>query len=48
MLLMRRLPDGRIGEKNLKTEVAMLAKVEHRDLTVLRGGFMKQDVRLLL
>jgi hypothetical protein len=48
VLLVRRLPDGQIGEKNLKAEAAMLAKVERRNLTVLRGGFINQDVRLLL
>ena len=48
VLLVRRLPDGQIGEKNLKAEAAMLAKVKHRNLTVLRGGFINQDVRLLL
>ncbi len=48
MLLVRRLPDGQIGGKNLKAEAAMLAKVKHRNLTVLRGSFMNQDVGLLL
>jgi hypothetical protein len=48
VLLVRRLPDGQIGEKNLKAEAAMLAKVKHRNLTVLRGSFMNQDVGLLL
>ncbi len=45
---MRRLLDGQIGEKNLKAEAAMLANVKHRNLTVLKGGFINQDVWLLL
>ncbi len=48
VLLVRRLPDGQIGEENLKVEAAMLAKVKHRNLMVLRGSFINQDVRLLL
>jgi len=48
VLLVRRLLDDQIGEKNLKAEAAMLAKVEHRNLTIRRGGFIIQDVRLLL
>ncbi|CAK9277453.1 unnamed protein product [Sphagnum jensenii] len=48
VLLVRRLPDGQIGEENFKAEAAMLAKVKHRNLMVLRGCFINEDVRLLL
>ncbi len=48
VLLVRRLPDGQIEEENFKAEAAMLAKVKHRNLMVLRGCFINQDVRLLL
>jgi serine/threonine protein kinase len=48
VLLVRRLPNGQIGEKNLKAKVTMLAKVKHRNLMVLRGSFINQGVRLLL
>jgi serine/threonine protein kinase len=48
VFLVRRLPDGQIGEKNLKAEATMLAKVKHHNLMVLRGSFINQGVRLLL
>ncbi|CAK9881336.1 unnamed protein product [Sphagnum jensenii] len=48
VLLVRRLPDGQLGEENFKAEAAMLAKVKHRNLMVLRGCFINEDVRLLL
>lgn len=48
VLSIRRLVDGPIEESVFRREAEALGKVKHRNLTVLRGYYVNQDVRLLV